>query len=258
MGLPVGNGFTRFFTNYSYERVRVTEVSDAYNDPLLLARNPFLYDSLLVGSAGERIISKVAPSLVYNSVDQPIFPTTGRRFTLSNDFAGLGGNTGSSSPRSRAWRSEGKQPDVDRRHGSSSTSTFDELRPLPIFERLFLEAAVQRALRPAVDGPRDLTTGLVLGGNKSLLFNISRSSRLPARSADSVYDAGQVRSTGQSFSMKEDIIELVPNIPLLYDRAPLSSAFRLPAGDRRDARAPVSRPRRARVRFYPSSTSRSA
>jgi len=40
-GMPIGTGFTRFFTNYAYERVRVTEVSDAYNDPLLLARNPF-------------------------------------------------------------------------------------------------------------------------------------------------------------------------------------------------------------------------
>ena len=33
------------------------------------------------------------PSYVYNTVDQPIFPTSGKRFTASIDLAGLGGNT---------------------------------------------------------------------------------------------------------------------------------------------------------------------
>ena len=47
------------FTNYSYERVRVTEINTAFTDPLVLARNPYLRDSLLIGAGGERIISKV-------------------------------------------------------------------------------------------------------------------------------------------------------------------------------------------------------
>ena len=46
-GLPLGRGFTRMFTNYSYERVRVTEINEVYTDPTVLARNPFLRDSLL-------------------------------------------------------------------------------------------------------------------------------------------------------------------------------------------------------------------
>ena len=71
-GYPLG-GFTRMFTNYSYERVRVTEINAAYTDPLVLARNPFLRDSLLIGANGERIISKVTPSSS-TAVDQPIFP----------------------------------------------------------------------------------------------------------------------------------------------------------------------------------------
>ena len=48
------------YTNYSYQRVRVTEISDVYTDPLVLARNPFLRDSLLIGQGGERTISKSA------------------------------------------------------------------------------------------------------------------------------------------------------------------------------------------------------
>src|SRR3989442_3485583 len=81
------------FTNYSFERLGVTEISELYTDPLVLARNPFLRDSLLIGQGGERIISKVAPSIVYNTADQPIFPTTGKRYSASIDLAGLGGNT---------------------------------------------------------------------------------------------------------------------------------------------------------------------
>jgi outer membrane protein insertion porin family len=92
-GFPLGNGFTRMFANYSYEQTSVTELSSLYQDPLVLARNPFLRDSLLIGQDGERTISKVVPTVVHNTVDQPIFPTTGRRYTMSIDLAGLGGNT---------------------------------------------------------------------------------------------------------------------------------------------------------------------
>src|SRR4029453_19167778 len=91
MGFPL-SGFSRMFMNYSYERVRVTEINEIYRTPEVLQRNPFLRDSLLIGQDGERIISKVVPSYVFNPVDQPIFPTSGKRFTSSIDLAGLGGN----------------------------------------------------------------------------------------------------------------------------------------------------------------------
>jgi outer membrane protein insertion porin family len=69
-GMPVGRGFTRFFTNYAYERVNVTEVSDAYNDPLLLARNPFLRDALLLEQSGDRVISRVTPTSTTRSTSR--------------------------------------------------------------------------------------------------------------------------------------------------------------------------------------------
>src|SRR5258706_941275 len=97
-GVPVGRGFTRFFTNYSYSRVRVTDINSIYTDPTVLRRNPFLQDSLLIGQGGERVISKITPSLVHNTVDNPIFPTSGVRWTLSNDFAGIGGSAGHPTP----------------------------------------------------------------------------------------------------------------------------------------------------------------
>ncbi|HZP47577.1 MAG TPA: POTRA domain-containing protein, partial [Vicinamibacterales bacterium] len=60
LGFPL-SAWTRMFWNYSYQRVQVTEINEAYTDPLVLAQNPFLRDSLLIGQGGERIVSKVTP-----------------------------------------------------------------------------------------------------------------------------------------------------------------------------------------------------
>ncbi len=222
MGFPLGTGFTRMFTNYSYERVKVTEVSAAYNDPELLRRNPFLRDSLLIGAAGERIISKVTPSIVYNSVDQPIFPTTGRRFTLSSDFAVLGGNTQFIKPSIEgvAFLRQNARMSVGFRGQSEYIRGLANSKDVPIFQRLFLGGEYSmRGFDLRSIGPEDLTTGLVLGGNKSLLFNVEQIIHIagPVRLI-LFYDAGQVRDEGESFAWKEDIREIVrPPIPLLFD-----------------------------------------
>ena len=94
-GFPLGRGFTRMFTNYSYERVRVTEISTASTtDPLVLRAQPvparLAADRRRAASASS---ARSCRASCYNTVDQPIFPTTGRRLTLSIDLAGLGGNT---------------------------------------------------------------------------------------------------------------------------------------------------------------------
>ncbi|MGE0449997.1 MAG: BamA/TamA family outer membrane protein [Vicinamibacterales bacterium] len=220
-GLPVGRGFTRMFTNYSYQRVRVTQVNAAFTDPVVLARNPYLRDSLLVGANGERIISKITPSLVYNSVDQPIFPTTGKRLTLSLDMAGLGGNVSFLKPfvegvtfiRQNSRMSLGFRGRIDYIRALGDTQ-------LPIFERIFLGGEYDiRGYNIRMIGPEDPQTGLVLGGNKSLLFNAEQLITIagPVRLI-LFYDAGQVRDRGQSFALKEDIREVqLPPVPLLFD-----------------------------------------
>ncbi|MEQ1869135.1 MAG: BamA/TamA family outer membrane protein [Vicinamibacterales bacterium] len=222
MGFPVGNGFTRMFANYSYERIRVTEVSTAYSDPVLLARNPFLADSLNTARGGERVISKVTPTLLYNSVDQPIFPTSGRKLQLAVDLAVLGGNTNFIKPsmeavkffRQNARMSFGVRGQLEYIRAVGATVN------LPIFEKLFLGGEYSlRGFNIRSVGPSDLSTGLVLGGNKSLLFNAEQIITIagPVRLI-LFYDAGQVRDTGERFSWKEDIRQLsVPERPLIYD-----------------------------------------
>ena len=91
---------------------------------------------------------------------------------------------------------------------------------LPIFERLFLGGEYTiRGYDIRSVGPSDPVTGLVLGGNKSLLFNAEYLIRIadPVRLI-AFYDAGQVREQGEPFSLKEDLTERVfPETPLLYD-----------------------------------------
>ncbi len=198
MGFPIGRGFTRMFVNYNYQRVRVTEINELYQDPVVLARNPFLRDSLLIGQDGERIVSKVVPSIVYNTVDQPIFPTTGKRFTGSIDLAGLGGNTNFFKPlvegvwfvKQASHLTLGMRAQYEYIHAFSGT------RELPIFEKLFQGGEYSvRGFDIRSIGPQDPTTGLVLGGNKSVLFNVEEQITIagPVR-AILFYDAGQVQS----------------------------------------------------------------
>lgn len=196
-GFPLGTGFTRMFTNYSYERVMVTEISDVYTDPLVLARNPYLRDSLLIGAGGERIISKVVPSIVHNTVDNPITPTTGKRFTLSVDLAGLGGNTNYYKPAVESvvyWKQNARMS-LGYRAQWEYIHSFTGSRELPIFEKLFLGGEYSvRGFDIRTIGPQDPNTGLVLGGNKSLLFNIEELIAIagPVRLV-LFYDAGQVQ-----------------------------------------------------------------
>ena len=197
MGFPI-SGFSRMFINYSYERVRVTEIADVYQSPDVLARNPFLRDSLLLGVGGERTISKVVPSYVYNTVDQPIFPTNGKRFTTSIDLAGLGGNTNFYKPMVEGvwFIKQNNRLTLGMRAQAEYIHTFTGSKELPIFQKLFLGGEYSvRGFDIRTIGPQDPVTGLVLGGNKSLLFNFEEQITIagPVRLI-AFYDAGQVQA----------------------------------------------------------------
>jgi outer membrane protein insertion porin family len=226
VGLPLAN-FTRMFFNYNYQRVQVTELSDVLSSPELVARNPFLADELLLGQGGERIISKVVPSLVHNTIDNPIFPTSGRRLTFSLDLAGLGGNTSYYRPMVEGiqfWKQNSRMS-LGVRGQWEYIHSYNSSEPLPIFEKLFLGGEYSvRGFDIRSIGPSDPATGLVLGGDKSLLFNVEQSIAIagPVRLIF-FYDAGQVRDVGQPFSWHEDIIE--PVYPPLYDPRAITGAL---------------------------------
>jgi outer membrane protein insertion porin family len=195
--------FTRAFMSYSYERVGISNLNPAYTDPELANTNPFLADALLLGTNGKRTISKISPSFVHNTVDNPIFPTSGRRFTVSFDIAGLGGNTSFYKPRIEGIH----YFQQTRKLSAGVRAQFEFVAPwrdslfVPIFERLVQGGEYSvRGYDIRTIGPRDNITGLVIGGNKSLLFNGEYVYQIagPVRVL-AFFDAGQVRQTGQGF-----------------------------------------------------------
>ena len=170
--------------------------------------NPFLADSLLLNQGGQRRISKIGPSYMYNTIDNPIFPTTGRKLSLSMDVAGLGGNS-----KFYSGKTEGDPlqvahaQDLDRPARGRTSSSIRTARTgsnLPIFEKLFLGGEYSiRGFDIRSVGPRDLASGLVIGGNKSLLFNAEYLISLPARSAWSCSPTpGQVRDYGEKLRVE--------------------------------------------------------
>ena len=86
--------FTRMFVAYSLEQSLVTDISPFFTEnPEFLSFNPFFQDALLLGSSGRRTISKITPSVRMDTVDHPIFPRSGERYSVAVELAGVGGNT---------------------------------------------------------------------------------------------------------------------------------------------------------------------
>jgi outer membrane protein insertion porin family len=264
-GFPVAN-FSRMFFQYSYESVKITNLNEALIDQSclfsasgcrtispgdlssltsaqkeIISRNPFILESLLLGQGGSRTVSKVTPSFVHNTVDNPIFPNQGKKYTAAVDLALLGGNTTYIKPyteliyfkrhlsrtsigfRAQAQyiRPIGTQPCLE-----DPTLTCD--KQLPIFERLTLGGEYSiRGLDLRSVGPTVPQSVAVLGGNKSLLFNAEYLiSIAPQVRFVFFYDAGQVRDVGQSFAWKEDITQLVaPPQPPLIDALNIVSSL---------------------------------
>ena len=247
-GLPLGRGFTRMFATYSYDKIRVADLSEALLDPSCITstagcslltslndlsqltptqreainRNPFLVDSLLLGQGGVRTISKISPTLVHNTVDNPIFPSSGKKLTASVDLAVLGGNTKYYKPVVEGiwFLKQTSRTSIGLRAQAQYIAPLGDTKTLPIFERLFLGGEYSiRGLDIRSVGPTVPNSQVVLGGNKSLLFNAEYQIAIanPVRLIF-FYDAGQVRDVGQSFAWKEDLTELVlPPSPLLLD-----------------------------------------
>ena len=195
MGFPVAD-FSRLFTTYSFQQVSVKDINPIYLDPAVIGRNPFLQDALLLGENGHRTISQITPSFVKNTIDNPIFPTRGRRYTASVDFAGIGGNVNFIKPRIEGvWIFQHtRRTSLGLRGQVEYIKPYGSTQILPIFERLFLGGEYSiRGYDIRSIGPRDPLTGVVIGGTKSLLFNAEYLITIagPVRLV-LFYDAGQV------------------------------------------------------------------
>jgi len=229
MGFPVAD-FSRMFVTYAYESTRMTDINELFINPFCpfseqgcsvltvsdpgsispelmetIRLNPFLFDSLMVGAGGRRTVSKIIPSFVHNTVDNPIFPNTGQRLTMAIDLAMLGGNTQYYKPRIegvRFWRHTARTS-FGIRGQYEFIAPIRDTKTLPLFEKLWLGGEYSiRGFDIRSVGPSDPNTGLVLGGNKSLLFNAEYLfSIVPQVRLIAFYDAGQVANDHEPFGM---------------------------------------------------------
>jgi outer membrane protein insertion porin family len=221
-GWPLA-GFSRMFLTYSYESVSVSDLNPIYYAEDIVRQNPYLADSLLIGEGGQRRISKITPQFVHNTVDNPIFPNTGMRVTGSMDFAGLGGNTSFLKPRFEyaQFFQHTRRTSVGFRGQIEYMRPYGQTLRLPITEALYLGGEYTiRGFDIRSIGPRDpLNPYLVLGGNKSLLFNAEYLVSIagPVRLV-LFFDAGQVRDVGEPFAWHEDVTRTVdPGQPPIID-----------------------------------------
>ena len=210
--------FTRMFLTYSYEGTSVTDLNPLLaSDPDAFIQNPFFRDGLLLETQGRRTVSKIAPSLRHNTVDHPIFPFSGKSYTATMEFAGVGGST-------RFWKPilEGvwyiphtRRTTIGIRTQYQHIATGSPSQ-LPIFERLWLggEFSIRgfdiRRVGPTVAdldpdvSPDSFQGRTIVGGNKSLLFNGEYQITIaqPVRIVF-FYDTGQVQGFGSSFAMND-------------------------------------------------------
>jgi outer membrane protein insertion porin family len=92
-GLPAGR-FTRLFANYAFEIVKISSGELDPNAAFDITR-PFVQrDPLFFEPEGTRYESRLSPSLVHNTVDNPYSPRSGKKLSLTLATAGgpLGGN----------------------------------------------------------------------------------------------------------------------------------------------------------------------
>ena len=241
-GVPIGR-WSRAFLNYGYSVITIREPDpDIVLNLYDLYYNSTYLDPRFYGLSGNFRESKISPTFVYNTVDHPIFPSTGRKMTASFDVAGgrLGGNVhylkptvetvfhtrvvGATSLGFRLMGSylygyggtpppEGEQIDI-----------FNvEQTGVPYYNRFFLGGEYQiRGYYIRSVGPRN-ERGQLLGGNKMLLFNAEYAIPLagPLR-AILFFDAGNAfaEETSWGFSMLNDFrtstgIEMRVFIPML-------------------------------------------
>ena len=231
--------WSQVFFAYSYEETEVKELNPAFLDPRLLQFNPFLQDALLIGQGGARTISKVTPTFLLNTVDHPIFPTTGKKYTVAFEYAGLGGNTKFYKPSIEGiwYLRHAQRLSLGFRARGEYIAPFGSSAGLPIFSLLSMGGDFSlRGFDIRSIGPNDRfivnedgTTsgsGLVIGGNKSLLFNVEYLISI----ADPVrlvlfYDAGQVADFGQRFAT--DLFRTSTGVEVRFFMPVLNVPFRL-------------------------------
>jgi outer membrane protein insertion porin family len=258
-GLPFGR-FGRLYASYSYQIIdifnidkdaqsAVNSAASAANDDAAPA--PVLDTGLL--AAGRRYESRLTPSLVLNTVDNPHTPRSGSRYTATLGLAGgvLQGTVNYLRPTLELihYVPVGKRMALGIRGEAAYVRPFGRTEDVPYYDRFFLGGETQvRGYDARTVAPVNPGGDKLLGGDKYLLFNaeyyfdVAGPLRLLL-----FFDAGEAYAEGQSFrpitmrtSMGAEarIVMPVLNVPfrLIYaynanrDRFQPATAFKFAVG----------------------------
>jgi len=169
----------------NYDQVRLDR-GQFFTDPDGVGPLPAVCDPLIAGrylcdAIGNRLTSSIGYSLAYDSTDNRLRPTRGQRWTLSQDFAGLGGDVKYIRTRlqaSKYWRVAGNFILSLSGEGgyikSLEGSPGPQQDPVRLTDRFFLgEPQIRgfdiRGVGPRVQRVRFDANGLPLEGQKNLL-----------------------------------------------------------------------------------------
>jgi outer membrane protein insertion porin family len=195
--------FMRGYVTYSYEVVD-TASSKALAEALGSGTST---TSLLFLDAGRHIQSSVTPSIVYNTVDNPFQPRSGRRLTATYQYAGgvLGGTTDFIKPEIEAIQ----YFPVSRRTALGFRGNIGWIRnygsqELPYYLRYFLGGDMQiRGTDIRTVGPMN-SNNVAVGGTKFMLFNAEYYYDIaPQVRALLFHDAGQAFGEKQPFNFRQ-------------------------------------------------------
>jgi outer membrane protein insertion porin family len=162
-GFPLGFEDTRGYLTYRYEEVEIFDI------------NIETAGRYITEQAGTNITSSVTASIVRDTRDSYIAPTTGSNNSISAEFAGsfFGGDRsfakyiGNSS-----WFFPVFWSTSIMLHGTIGYAEGIEGKDLPIDERFFVGGInTVRGFEPRSLGPKD-ENGNIIGGSKKLIFNV--------------------------------------------------------------------------------------
>ena len=218
-GLPLGR-FSRVFLNYAYEVVNISQAALDPNDPLNFS-TPTISDSFLLEDFGKRRESRLSPSLVYNTVDNPYTPRRGMKLTASGQITGgpLGGTLNYLRPDLEAIfyiphtrkTTLGIRAQFGMIHPFSQTAEVDPVSgrsSLPFYLRFYMGGEQQiRGYNIRAVGPREPSSLALVGGDKFALFNAEYYFDVvgPIR-ALLFFDAGQSYLKGEKITIRSAVV----------------------------------------------------
>jgi outer membrane protein insertion porin family len=205
VGLPIGR-FTRLYTGYTYEVVKIEQIELETN---YLGYDPTLTLGYVYEDEGKRYESRISPSLIYNTVDNPYTPRSGTRISGSLALSGgpLGGTLNYFQPRleivkylphtrytALGLRVEGAWV---KPFGRTAEVGDDGRDDLPFYHRFALGGEMQIRGYP-IYSIMPVKDDLFTRGDKYLLFNAEYYlDVIPMVRLLAFFDAGQVLLAGE-------------------------------------------------------------